>query len=57
MNRLICFFTLFFMISQPIFAQESGVPLAIDVSNRPTVLTLDFSTHDYELILYSLQNG
>ena len=55
MNRLICFLTLFFIISQPLFAQESGVPLAVDVSNRPTVLTLDFSTHDYELILYSLK--
>ena len=37
MNRLICFLTLFFIISQPLFAQESGVPFAVDVSNRPTV--------------------
>ena len=55
MNRLIYFLTLFFIISQPLFAQESGVPLAVDVSNRPTVLALDFSTHDYELILYSFK--
>ena len=55
MNRLIYFLTLFFITSQPLFAQESGVPLAVDVSNKPTVLTLDFSTHDYELILYSFK--
>ena len=55
MNRLIYFFALFFMISQPLFAQESGVPGAVDVSNRQTTLTLDFSTHDYELILYSFK--
>ena len=55
MNRPIYFLALFFIISQPLFAQESGVPFAVDVSNRPTVLTLDFSTHDYELILYSLK--
>ena len=55
MNRLIYFFALFSIISQPLFAQESGVPFTVDVSNRPTVLTLDFSTHDYELILYSFK--
>ena len=55
MNRLIYFLALFFMISQSLLAEESGVPLAVDVSNRPTVLTLDFSTHDYELVLYSLK--
>ena len=55
MNCLIYFFPLFFIISQPLFAQESGVPFAVDVSNRPTVLTLDFSAHDYEHILYSLK--
>ena len=55
MNRLICFFALFSIISQPLFAQESGVPRAIDVSSRQTALTLDFSTHDYELILYSFK--
>ncbi|MDE2699740.1 MAG: hypothetical protein OXI23_12785 [Gemmatimonadota bacterium] len=55
MNRLIYFLTLFFMISQLLLAEESGVPLAVDVSNRPTMLTLDFSTHDYELILYSFK--
>ena len=55
MNRPIYFLALFFIVSQPLFAQESGVPLAVDVSNRPTVLTLDFSTHDYELILYSFK--
>ena len=57
MNRLIYFLALFFIISQPLFAQESGVPRAVDVSNRQTTLTLDFSTHDYELILYSLKMG
>lgn len=55
MNRLIYFFALFFIISQPLFAQESGVPRAVDVSSRQTTLTLDFSTHDYELILYSFK--
>ena len=55
MNRPIYFLALFFIISQPLFAQESGVPFAVEVSSRPTVLTLDFSTHDYELILYSLK--
>ena len=55
MNRLIYFLALFFIISQPLFAQESGVPFAVDVSNRQTTLTLDFSTHDYELILYSFK--
>ena len=35
MNRPIYFLALFFIISQPLFAQESGVPLALDVSNRP----------------------
>lgn len=55
MNRLIYFLALSFIIAQPLFAQESGVPFAIDVSGRPTVLTLDFSTHDYELILYSFK--
>lgn len=53
MNRLIYFFALFFIVSQPLFTQESGVPFAVDVSNRQTTITLDFSTHDYELILYS----
>ena len=57
MNHLTYFFALFFIISQPLFAQESGVPRAVDVSNRQTTLTLDFSTHDYELILYSFKMG
>ena len=55
MNRLIYFLTLFFMISQSLLAEESGVPRAIDISTRQTTLTLDFSTHDYELILYSFK--
>ena len=31
------------------------MPRAVDVSSRQTTLTLDFSTHDYELVLYSFK--
>ena len=55
MNHYVYFFALFFIIAQPLFAQETGVPFAVDISSNPTTLTLDLSNRDYELILYSFK--
>ena len=53
MNHLACSFALLLTLSQPLLAQEIGEPFAVDLSGTETTLTLDFSEHDYELILYS----
>ena len=53
MSRLACSFALLWTLSQPVLAQEIGEPFAVDLSGTETTLTLDFSEHDYELILYS----
>ena len=54
MSRLARSFALLLTLSQPLLAQEIGEPFAVDLSGTETTLTLDFSEHDYELILYSL---
>ena len=55
MKHLIYFFALFSIVAQPLFAQETGVPFAVDISSNPATLTLDLSNRDYELILYSFK--
>ena len=55
MKHLICFFALFSIVAQPLFAQETGVPFSVDISSNPATLTLDLSNRDYELILYSFK--
>ncbi len=57
MNRLACSFALLWTLSPPLLAQEIGEPFAVDLSGTETTLTLDFSEHDYELILYSFNAG
>ncbi len=57
MNRLACSFALLWTLSQPLLAQGIGKPFAVDLSGTETTLTLDFSEHDYELILYSFNAG
>ena len=38
---------------QPLFGQEIGVPVPVEIAETSTRLTLDFSTNDYVLVLYS----
>ena len=55
MKHLRYFFALYFIVAHPLFAQETGVPFAVDISSNPATLTLDLSNRDYELILYSFK--
>ncbi|MDP6038575.1 MAG: hypothetical protein QGG64_08500, partial [Candidatus Latescibacteria bacterium] len=57
MNQLVFFFAFLFVFTQPLLAQNIGTPSAVNLSGTTTTLTLDFSDHDYELILYSLKTN
>ena len=43
------------LLSESAFAQTNGMPTQLDLTGGNASLTLDFATHNYELILYSGQ--
>ena len=50
-----CGLLLLLFCSNPLLAQKIGEPSKVDLAEGSTTVTLDFSDHDYELILYSTQ--
>lgn len=53
MRLLTSLFILLSIWIQKLPAQEIGVPIPVDLAESSTTLTLDFSTNDYVLVLYS----
>ena len=45
--------SLVFLVTPPAAAQQTGVPTQVDLPNGQGTLSLDFTSSDYQLILYS----
>ena len=56
MKTLTITYLLMLICFQPLSAQEIGEPFTVDLAETSTTLTLDFSSCDYELILYSIDS-
>ncbi len=54
MRLLAPLFLLLSVCIQKLPAQEIGEPIPVEIAENSTTLTLDFSNHDYQLILYSI---